>query len=392
MRHLSQLDGSPGADTLIAAISFQDSLVYTIYNASEDDLPTIVGEIPTVSPPHPLEGSKATDAEKKFGTNISPSRVASNPINQMWIQGAPPIFINEAAPLKSRVLDALACAIRSSLDEAKSRQTKEEPITQSSRGRIISRKRKFLSDAGEAKDKSATEWAVEHHSKELSCRNLLAEASNLLKNEEESSLMATYCTFGGHRLLIMALGIILDPADREVENFQTQIIFYILEGIMERPMLLFQGGPTYHLINNCAIFLAHIINKLHEDVSDNEFAQAQFEVALDIYNGSRLVLEKHRSKLPNRLQCHGIPSPNVSAASNGEPVIDLSNVSLCSSRNCQDCIATGISAKELAERVSTNNNNNNRSNGLKSESEREFDVNDRALLAVLSRISQEEKL
>ena len=369
----------------MAAISFQDSLAYMIYNASEDDLPSIDEEIPRVSPPHDVEGSRKRDAEKKYGINISPSHVASNPINQMWIQGAPPVLINEAAPPKSRVLDALACAIRSALDEAKSRQTKE-PI-QSSRGRIISRKRKFLSDA-EAKDKSATEWVVEHHPDELSCSNLLAEASNLLKKDEEASSPALPSIFGGHRLLAMALDVILG-LDGEADNFQIQRIFNVLEGVMERPILLFQGGPTYHIFNNCAIFLAHIINKLHADGFNDVFAKAQFEVALNVYNGSRIVLEKHRSKLPHRLRCHEIPRPNI-AANNGELVIDMSNVSLCPSRNCQDCIAMGIPAKEVAKRLSINIDKNN---WQRSESEKEFDVNDHALLSVLCRIiSQEETI
>eukprot|EP00581_Thalassiosira_minuscula_P002544 CAMPEP_0183741912 /NCGR_PEP_ID=MMETSP0737-20130205/63432_1 /TAXON_ID=385413 /ORGANISM="Thalassiosira miniscula, Strain CCMP1093" /LENGTH=666 /DNA_ID=CAMNT_0025977403 /DNA_START=15 /DNA_END=2015 /DNA_ORIENTATION=+ len=384
LRHLSQLDGVPGVETLMAAISFQDSLAYMIYNASEADLPNIDGSIPRVSAPYDVDGSRTTDAEKKYGISTLPSRVAASPVNQMWIQGTPPILINEAAPPKSRVLDALACTIRTSLDEAKSRQIKEQP--QSSRGKIISRKRKFLSDA-DAEDKSVTEWAVNHHPDDLSCSSLLPEASNLLKKDEEESTPALPSIFGGHRLLVSALDVILN-LDGEAEDFQMQKIFNILEGMIERPILLSQGGPTYHIFNNCAIFLAHIINKFHAGGLNDVFATAQFEVALNFYNGSRIVLEKHRSKLPHRLRCHEIPRPHLNASS-GELVIDMSNTSLCNSRNCQACIAVGISPKEAAKRVSTNNDSNN---WQKSDSEKEFDCNDHALLSILRRIISQEEM
>ena len=52
----------------------------------------------------------------KYGTATNPSYVAANPMNKMWIQGPPPVFINNEAPALSRSLDALACAIRSCCD------------------------------------------------------------------------------------------------------------------------------------------------------------------------------------------------------------------------------------------------------------------------------------
>ena len=384
LRHLSQLDGFsfPGVTRLMAAISFQDSLVYMINNApEEDEMPNIDRDIPRATPPHPLEGLPTTNAEKKYGISTSPSRVASNPMNQMWIQGVPPVFINESAPLKSRLLDALACTIRTSLDEAKSRQTKEEP-QQSSRGRIISRKRKFLSDAEESKDKSATEWAIEHHPNDLSCSKLLNSAYNLLEADQQNS--STHSTFGGHSLLILALDIM---SDREMNNVTLQSILNVIEGIMERPILLFQGGPTYHIITNCVIYLARMINKYSNDVQDDDYDRA-----LDIYNGSRLVLEKHRKKLPYRLQCHELPRASTSNTTSTEimPVIDLSNMNMCTSFTCQDCVAidgnSTVDKKEIAtnkKKAVTNNN------GQKSDSE-ELDINDQALMWALSRIISQE--
>ncbi|KAL7537786.1 hypothetical protein ACHAXR_008077 [Thalassiosira sp. AJA248-18] len=385
--------GYPGVETLMAATSFQDSLAYMINSASEGDLPNIDSEIPRVSPPHDVDGLMvSTDAEKKYGIGTSPSRVASNPINQMWIQGAPPVLINEDAPARSRILDALACAIRSSLDEAKSKQTKD-PITQSSRGRIISRKRKFLVDA-EAKDKSVTEWALEHHPEELSSVSLLATASHLLKTEEEASAPVPSILIG-HRLLVSALNVTLNM-DRETENSsQLQASCHVLEGIVERPSLLFQGGPTYHIINNCAIFLAHKINTLYPESLKSAAALSQFEAALNVYHGSRMVLEKHRNKLPHRLRCHEIPKPDIaSAEDDAGPVIDFSQSLLCPSRNCLDCVTVGMTAAETAKRVASATNEDKSHHGqTKSELEKEFDVNDRALLGVLSQIiSQEEKV
>ena len=287
----------------MAAISFQDSLAYMLYNASKDDLPKI--DVPKISIPNDIKAPKTTNAENKYGINTSMSHVASNPINQMFIQGVPPILIIETAPSKSRALDALACVIRSSLDEAISRQTKD-PI-QSSKGRIISRKRKFLErqEDAEAKDKSVTERAVNHHPDDLSCENLLTKASRLF--EQDSPTLPIL--FGGHRLLVSALDVFLHSKKEP----QFQKILDVLEKMLERPMLLSQGGPTFHLLNNCVICLARIINKFHADGLNDVFAKAQFEVALNIYNASRVVLEKHRSKLPQRLRCHEIPRPTTAA-------------------------------------------------------------------------------
>lgn len=367
----------------MAAISFQDSLAYMIYNACEDDPPKIDGVIPRISPPHALEVLKATDAEKKYGISVSPSRVASNLINQIWIQGAPPVLINEVAHPRSRALDGLACALRTMLDEAKSKHGKE-PITQSSRGRIISRKRKFLSDA-ENEDKSATEWAVEHHPNELSCTNLLDQASKLVQMEEDSS-PTSQCIFGGYHLLISAMDVLskMEGGNNMMENVKLQSIINILESIMEQPILLFQGGPTYHVTTNCAIYLARTISKLRDNADDGQ--KNQLEEALNVYHGSRLVLEKHRKKLSWRLQCHELPPANFTAK-DGEPMIDLSNVSICLSRTCQDCVASDISAKEVTMRVRTYIKEEREQ---KTDLEKLFDANDRALLAKLSWVISQE--
>jgi hypothetical protein len=351
----------------MAAVSFQDSLVYMTYNASEDFVPNIDWEIPRVGG---LESESFTDSEKKYGIGMKPSSVASNPLNQIWIQGIPPIFVNEKAPSRSRALDALACAIRSDVDHAKSRQAKEQILI--TKGNTISRKRKFLSDA-EAKDKSATEWAVENHQDELSIGNLLAEASDLVSDDKHSSL-ASDPIFCGLRLLVTAMNVILNTptASLEIES-----LVDVLQTVIEWPILLYQGGPTYHIINSCTVRLAHIINTLQDEDIDN----TQFRKALSVYNGSRMMLEKHRGKLPQRLQCCELPTPNHTLGKRERPMIDLSGVPSCMSDNFL-CFNNAIEKASILSSY-------DRGIVQTSKSE-ELDINDTALLTVLSRVISKE--
>ncbi|KAL3768787.1 hypothetical protein ACHAWU_006888 [Discostella pseudostelligera] len=357
---LAQLDGFTGADTLMAAISYQDSLVYMIYNASEDALPDVDCIMHGYSPP--LCETNLTEAEKKYGIRILTSCIASNPINQMWTQGVPPIFINELAPPNSRALDALACAIRSAVDRDKTKPV--TIITQTRSGRNICRKRQYHSDA-EVKDKSATEWAVEQHPDDLSSCNLLAQASSLLTHHKEFYL-ASDSIFCGLPLLVKATELVLDSATKEV---QIHNIFTVLEAVLECPMYLFQFGPTYHIIHSCAIVLAQKINEVKHDPDS-----ALFEKALSIYNGTRMVLENHRSKLPSRLQCRELPLPDFSPRNRG-PAIDISNFSLCFSRNCSGRIIPDKTSKEIL---------------LSSNESEQLDANDQVLLALLSRVLSQE--
>lgn len=281
-----------------------------IYNASEDNLPEFDNELQIYS----SRLDEVSTAEKKYGISTLPSRVALNPINKLWIQGIPPIFINELAPPKSRALDALACSIRSLVDRTKSRH--ETETTQFKRGKNVCRKRQLLSNA-DVQIKSATEWAVEQHPAELSSCCLLAQASSHLKHCDESSI-APDSIFCGLRLLVNAVQFVLETAIKDV---QIQNIFTLLDVVMEYPICLFQFGPTYHIIHSCVLVLAQKINEIKHDRGDELFKKA-----LCTYNGSRLVLEHHRNKLPLLLQCHELPIPGSSTHSRG-PVIDVSNVS-----------------------------------------------------------------
>jgi hypothetical protein len=347
--------GFTGVDTLMAAISFQDALVYMIYNTSEDSLPDFENGMIRYSPC--LDDVHVTASEKKYGISSLPSRVASNPINQTWIQGIPPIFINGSAPPRSRAIDALACAIRSAVDGAKTRPTWN--VTQYKSGRNICRKRQYLSDA-EVQAKSATEWAVGQHPDELSSCSLLKQSISHLShcNERSPESLSVFC---GLRLLVKAIELVLDT---DIKDIQLHSIFTVLEMVMEYPMYLFQFGPTYHIIHSCAVILAQKINEC-KHASDS----ALFDKALSIYNGSRMVLENHRRKLPVRLQCRELPIPDPTPR-NRRPVIDVSNVSSCFSRNMSgDCIA-GFSVNE---KICTTTES------------KELDSNDQELLSLFSR-------
>lgn len=366
---MSVTKGIPGVNTLMASISFQDSLLYMVFNASEDLVPNIDETIPRVSELETVE--LLDDAEKKYGIGMSPSCVASNPMNQFWIQGVPPIFINEKASSQSRVLDAFACAIRSDVDKAKSRE-----IVQTTRtGRVVSRKQRFLLDAdAEAKERTATECAVDFHDEELSCTSILVESSILIAEDEQSSL-SHHSIFSGLRLLKIALDVVLTT---EPESLDIQSIFSVLEIMMEQPILLFQGGPTYHIINSCTILLAHKINNLQSNDLDSALL---LHKALDIYNGSRMTLEKHRSKLPRRLQCRKLPTPSPSTIISGGPVIDLSGLSTCMSLNLQDG-----ACNDVYEEGGSNSLKQSKMQTSKSD---ELDVNDNSLLTMCRMILKE---
>ena len=110
----------PQVDALLAAISFHDAWTYMMHNASEDALPEIDGAIPKLNTND--DSCPARTANEvvmtKYGCDTHPSSVAADPDNQMWMQGPPPVFLNNEAHLISRSLDAFACAIRSCCDQA----------------------------------------------------------------------------------------------------------------------------------------------------------------------------------------------------------------------------------------------------------------------------------
>jgi hypothetical protein len=260
MRRLSEMNDASGADTLLAAMSLQDSFVYILYKGLEDTLPNIDYAFPPVNKPD--------------STNSFVSIAASNPLNQVWIQGIPPVYSKGTAPFKSRVNDAIACAIRSYVDEAAS-----------------------LKSDGASKGKSATALAVEGN-QQLSCRRLVEEAIKILP-DNSSPTVAT------HRFLLSALAVVVNANDGEISENQLQSTMNVLSNVLDRPALLY-GGPTLHIVNDCAILLGRYINKLREE-------DALFQDELDLYNSARMCMRSHNNKIPSSLRCNELPRPNLGA-------------------------------------------------------------------------------
>lgn len=419
LTHLSQLDNVPGVEALLAAISFHDSWAYMIHNASEEDLPDIDDSIPPLPPPPSQGTQKDGSTEQKYGVSTNPSLVASNPMNQMWIQGPPPVFINNEAPALSRSLDALACAIRSCCDQANSRfegMAREMNASNASRG----------GSGPDGKEGSSsptpTTSAVMANQNELCSRNMVLSAFTLLQQHEASS--SSINKNHGHHLVISAMDAFLEGGDEEeaggFSDSQIQSLLSVCNTVVEHPLLLHQGGPTYHMVSNAAILLCHLLNGMHANRSggmdssggkggSGEMEAALFEEVLDTFITIRKILNIHRRKLPVRLRCHGIPRPNFGlspagmSGDDGElgcPFIDLGETLMCGCRGCQGFVLMACSPCVAAERAQAASlkqevaaqkdaNGQNEVNEFDKELYDlgvEFDLDDDALLNVLSRI------
>jgi hypothetical protein len=86
MTHVGQLADTPHVEALIAAVSFHDALAYMLHNASEDALPDIDQVLPRFNPRNSTY-DESGEVEAKYGISTNAKSVASNPNNQMWIQG-----------------------------------------------------------------------------------------------------------------------------------------------------------------------------------------------------------------------------------------------------------------------------------------------------------------
>ena len=155
---------------------------------------------------------------------------------------------------------------------------------------------------------------------------------------------------------------------------QIQSLLSVCNAAVEHPLLLYQGGPTYHMVSNAAILLCHLLNGMHANRGAGEPAgemeAALFNEVLDTFIAVRKLLNIHRRKLPVRLRCHGIPRPNFggvlsSSPSNSgpnnadrnnllgatAPFIDLGETLMCGSRGCQGFVLMACSPCVAAERA-----------------------------------------
>lgn len=388
LTHLSK--SQAGIQQLLAAVAFQDAWAYIIYNAHADDLPDIDDVIPQI--PSCGKPALTSPAEEKYKVSTDHSVIAGNPTNNMWIQGPPPVFINNEAPPLSRALDALACAVRSCCDQANT---------------------KFDNMGGfDEENPSATSLAITANKNELCSRNMVLSAFTLLQQSEASS--TTTEKNHGHHLIISAMDAFLDGGEEESNGFtdaQIQSLLATCHTVIEQPHLLFQAGVTYHMISNAAILLCHLMNGLYANIDTSadkplgDMESALFDEVLDTFISVRKILTVHRRKLPMLLRCHGLPRPNLlhrKDNSAGALFIELGDTHMCASRSCQGFVLMACSPCVAAERAQAAakdqvnimlNHDGGNSEDLGSGFDEslsdmgdEFNFDDDALLAILGKI------
>jgi hypothetical protein len=316
-----------------------------IYNANEKKLPNVDDSIP---PPGPyIRNNFSNPTEIKFGCSMSNKSIATDPRNLNWIQGPPPVYLNNEAPLHARSLDALACAVRTCCDQANGR---------------------FAAIAKEAEPDqpgnipletiyTPTTTAVLAHENELCSRNMVLSAYTLMQ-QHESSGKGRQKNEGPH-LVISAMDAFLENSDQEGKggftDSQIQSLLSVCNTAIENPFLLHHAGPTYHMVSNAAVLLCHLMNGMHAMKSTNQFGPMEvtmFEEVLDTFISIRKLLTIHRRKLPVKLRCHGIPRPSMHEEyEEGKPFVDLGETLLCACRGCQGFVLMACSPCVAAERA-----------------------------------------
>ena len=331
--------GDDKASVLLAAISFLDSWAYMIYNANETLLPNFNDALPPVSCGMPT--GYANETELKYGTKTDTRSIVSDPKNQNWIQGAPPVYLNNEAPLPARSLDALACAVRTCCDQANSRFSSIAKEAEADLGPTSS----LL---------SPTTTAVLHHENELCSRNMVLSAFTLMQQHEGRGTARNE----GQHLVISAMDAFLENGDEKTNtgftDSQIQSLLAVCNTTIENPCLLHHAGPTYHMVTNAAVLLCHLLNGMHamrSTGSSDGMEDAMLEEVLDTVVSIRKLLTIHRRKLPVKLRCHGIPRPKLAGVAPGEQCVDLGETVLCSCRGCQGFVLMACSPCVAAERA-----------------------------------------
>eukprot|EP00977_Amphora_coffeiformis_P026304 scaffold25445_cov183-Amphora_coffeaeformis.AAC.1 len=345
MAYLTKIENDPNTSTLLAAVSYLDSWAYMMYNANEASIPADddLLQIPQVN-----QRSFPSQTEMKYNTKTATTEVASDPRNKNWIQGAPPVYLNNEAPLHARSLDALACAIRTCCDQANSR---------------------FCDISKEANDQglaceiptscinTATATAVMSHENELCSRNMVLSAYTLMQQHDNSQSKKKPKNVGQH-LVISAMDAFLENGSKEgstgFTDSQIQSLLSVCNAVVENPLLLHHAGPTYHMVTNAAVLLCHLLNGMHAMKVSGQFSsmeETMFEEVLDTLIAVRKLLTIHRRRLPVKLRCHGIPRPALEGPKEGKPYVDLGETLLCSCRGCQGFVLMACSPCVAAERA-----------------------------------------
>lgn len=330
-----------------------------MYNADEEKLPSADGTIPTVGCG---EGACAA------------SKIVGDPNNKNWIQGAPPVYLNNEAPLPARALDALSCAVRTCCDQANSRFA--------AIARAAELGENSISDPDVATSENQltntpTTTAVLSNNNELCSRNLILSAFTLMQQYEATTASALHKS-QGQRMVISAMDAFLENSDEDgsggFTDSQIQSLLSVCNTAIENPLLLHHAGPTYHMVTNSAVLLCHLLNGMYAMKGSQgklgDMETAMFEEVLDTLIAVRKLLTIHRRKLPVKLRCHGIPRPNLDALVNpgsqkgnengdsefpslnaGKPLVDLGETILCACRGCQGFVLMACSPCVAAERA-----------------------------------------
>ncbi len=340
------------ATILVSAISFLDAWAYMVYNADENKVPRIDTGIPPVErTPHFL--LPLSQIESQYNIRCHPACIASEPRNQNWIQGAPPIFLNDKAPLRARSLDALACAVRTCCDQANgrfaaiSKEAKAESMEHIPQETII----------------TPTTAAVLAHEQDLCSRTMVLSSFALLQKFEQ--VTPTSHKNQGMHLVMSAMDAFLDSGDDDdssgFTDSQIQSLLSVANIVIENPLLLHHAGPTYHMVSNAAVMLCHLLNSMYMmrqsgQQMGSEVEDAMFEEILDTFTALRKLLVIHRRKLPIKLRCHSIPRPSLVPLTDGKPFIDLGETLLCACRACQGFVlmaCTPVVAAQKAQAAAT---------------------------------------
>lgn len=354
LTYVSKLDNVNSATTLVAAVAFLDAWAYMIYNADEKKVPHIDNSIPPVDRPSASMLGGTTTVEMEYNVRCNPSCIASDPRNQNWIQGAPPVFLNNEAPLRARSLDALACAVRTCCDQAN--------------GRFAAISKEAKADNMEAIPQETiitpTTTAVLAHENELCSRNMVLSAFTLLQQYEQVT-PNSHKNQGMH-LVMSAMDAFLDNGDDDGDggftDSQIQSLLSVANIVIENPLLLHHAGPTYHLVSNAAVMICHLLNSMYlmkggangirnEQQLGGGMEAAMFEEILDTFTALRKLLVTHRRKLPIKLRCHSIPRPSLILPGDGKPFIELGETLLCACRACQGFVLMACSPVVAAQKA-----------------------------------------
>ena len=321
-------------ETLIAAISFQDTLAYTLYNGKAADAPDIENEYPQVK--------MSSDKDESEGGIITPSMILSDPKNKTWITSTP--------SLKSNMMNALSVAIRSYVDEAVSQKDATSNESDNS--------------CSDDKDKEVKSYM-----------KYLDTARDVLNGTCLSSSISLPNT--SYQMLEKALHVaanVVESLDSQEESdcqTETQVqnnAFNVLKSVIQHPLSLFHGGSTHFLVYKCAIFTAHHVNKLQKESLREKSTKENFEEALDLYNSIRVILTLHNAKLPHCLRLPVLPRSKLNASKKSSTVINLEDVA----------------AVHESEKMSTAEKKPGDYNSASLDIEKECNINDKSFLVFLS--------